>query len=321
MLKFLLQRIVQGIVVMLVVAFVAFCIFRFLGDPVNNMVGDSATEEEKEQIRQQLGLDEPVAMQYLKFVSNIAQGEFGTSYRTRTSVIEQMKERLPATLELSFISGMLSILLGIPMGIYSALHPKSWLSKQFLVGSLMGISIPTFLTGLLLIYLFSVVLGWFPSQGRGGLVELGWWTTSLLTVKGWSYIILPALTLCIYQMTLITRMVRAEMIEVMRTDYIKFAKARGLPDRIVQYRHGLKNSLVPVITIIGLQLGSVVAFSIITETVFNWPGLGQMFIQSIEFVDIPVMSAYLIFVGAFFVILNLLVDIAYAFIDPRLRVH
>ncbi len=321
MFKFLLQRITQGIVVMLVVAFVAFAIFRFLGDPVNNMVGEDASQAEREQLRQELGLDQPVFVQYLKFVGNIAQGEFGVSYRTRTSVIEQMQERLPATMELSFVSGLLSILLGIPMGIYSALKPKSWLSRHFMVSSLTGISIPTFLSGLLLIYLFSVVLGWLPSQGRGGLVEFGWWSTSLLTFKGWSYIILPALTLCIYQMTLITRMVRAEMMEVMRTDYIKFAKARGLPDRIIQYRHALKNSLVPVITIIGLQLGSVVAFSIITETVFNWPGLGLMFIQSIEFVDIPVMSAYLIFVGAFFVVLNLLVDILYALVDPRLRSH
>mgnify|MGYP000222515791 CR=1 FL=1 len=319
MYKFLLQRLVQGILVMLVVAFVAFAIFHFLGDPVNNMVGESATDADREMVRLQLGLDEPIVVQYFKFVGNILQGDFGISYRTRTSVIEQMAARLPATLELSLVSAFFSIVFGIPMGIYCALQPKSWLTRNFLVGSLVGISIPTFLSGLLLIYLFSVTLGWLPSQGRGGLVSFGWWDTSLLTVKGWSYIIMPALTLCIYQLTLITRMVRAEMLEVIRTDYIKFARARGLSKYIVQYRHALKNSLVPVVTIIGLQLGTVVAFSIITETVFNWPGLGQMFIQSIEFVDIPVMSAYLIFVGAFFVILNLIVDLIYALVDPRLR--
>lgn len=319
MYKFLLFRLVQGALVMLVVAFIAFSIFRFLGDPVNNMVGESATVADRELVRQQLGLDDPIITQYATFIGNILQGDFGISYRTRTSVIEQMSARLPATLELSLVSGVFSILFGIPMGIYCALQPKSWLSRHFLVGSLVGISIPTFLSGLLLIYFFSVILGWLPSQGRSGLTSFGWWDSSLFTLKGWSYILMPALTLCIYQLTLITRMVRAEMLEVMRTDYVKFARARGLSYFIVNYRHALKNSLVPVITIIGLQLGTVVAFSIITETVFNWPGLGQMFIQSIEFVDIPVMSAYLIFVGAFFVVLNLIVDVLYALVDPRLR--
>lgn len=319
MFKFLVQRVIQGALVMLVVAFVAFSIFRFLGDPVNNMVGESATEAERAQVRIELGLDEPVVTQYFTFVGNILRGNFGVSYRTRTSVLEQMAARLPATVELSLVSGFFAILFGIPMGIYCALKPKNWLSRHFLVSSLIGISIPTFLSGLLLIYVFSVNLGWLPSQGRGGLVTFGWWSSSFFTFKGWSYILMPAATLCIYQMTLITRMVRAEMMEVMRTDYIKFARARGLSNYIVQYRHALKNSLVPVVTIIGLQLGTVVAFSIITETVFNWPGLGQMFIQAIEFVDIPVMSAYLVFVGAFFVLLNLVVDILYVMVDPRLR--
>ncbi len=319
MLKFLAVRIAQGIAVMFVVALVAFGVFRFLGDPVNNMVGEDTTTEERELVREALGLNDSIIIQYTRFVTNAATGNFGVSYRTRTSVSEQIKKRIPATLELSLVSALFALLFGIPLGIYAALKPNSILSKISLVGSLVGISIPTFLSGLLLIYLFSVILGWLPSQGRGGLVDNGLWETGLFTLKGWSYLIMPAITLGLFQMTLIMRMIRAEMMEIMRTDFIKFTRARGLPDKIIEYRHALKNCLIPVVTVIGLQLGSVVAFAIITESVFNWPGLGQMFVQAIDFVDIPVMSAYLMFVGVFFVCLNLVVDIAYYLIDPRLR--
>lgn len=304
---------------MLAVALVAFSLFRYLGDPVNSMVSEDATIEDRQRIRESLGLNDPVIIQYFRFIGNVVKGELGLSFRSRTSVAKLLAERLPATLELSLVSAVFALIFGIPMGVYTALKPRAMLSKFTLVGSLVGISIPTFLSGLLFIYLFAVILGWLPSQGRGGLVDLELWKTSLLTAEGWSYIIMPAITLGLFQLTLIMRMVRAEMLEVMRTDFIKFARARGLSNRMIQYRHALKNSLVPVITVIGLQLGSVVAFAIITESVFNWPGLGQMFIQAIEFVDIPVMSAYLMFVGAFFVLLNLIVDVLYFLIDPRLR--
>lgn len=319
MLKFLSIRIIQGIIVMLVVALVSFSLFRYLGDPVNSMVSEDATIEDRELIRQSLGLNDPVIIQYFRFLGNVVRGELGLSFRSRTSVAELLAQRLPATLELSLVSAVFALIFGIPMGVYTALKPRAFLSKFTLVGSLVGISIPTFLSGLLFIYIFAVIFGWLPSQGRGGLVDIGLWKTSLLTIEGWSYIIMPAITLGLFQLTLIMRMVRAEMLEVMRTDFIKFARARGLSSRMIEYRHALKNSLVPVITVIGLQLGSVVAFAIITESVFNWPGLGQMFIQAISFVDIPVMSAYLMFVGAFFVTLNLIVDILYFLIDPRLR--
>lgn len=319
MIKFFAIRIVQGVIVMMVVALVSFSLFRYLGDPVNSMVSEDATIEDREIIRQSLGLNDPVVIQYFRFIGNVVQGKLGLSFRSRTSVAELLAQRLPATLELSLVSAVFALIFGIPMGVYTALKPRAFLSKFTLVGSLVGISIPTFLSGLLFIYVFAVILGWLPSQGRGGLVDIGLWKTSLLTFEGWSYIIMPAITLGLFQLTLIMRMVRAEMLEVMRTDFIKFARARGLSNRMIEYRHALKNSLVPVITVIGLQLGSVVAFAIITESVFNWPGLGQMFIQAISFVDIPVMSAYLMFVGAFFVVLNLIVDILYFLIDPRLR--
>ncbi len=319
MLKFFAIRIVQGAIVMLVVALVSFTLFRYLGDPVNSMVSEDATIEDRELIRESLGLNDPVIIQYFRFIGNVVKGELGLSFRTRSSVANLLAQRLPATLELSLVSALFALIFGIPMGVYTALKPRALLSKFTLVGSLIGISIPTFLSGLLFIYVFAVILGWLPSQGRGGLVDLGLWKTSLLTFEGWSYIIMPAITLGLFQLTLIMRMVRAEMLEVMRTDFIKFARARGLSNRMIEYRHALKNSLVPVVTVIGLQLGSVVAFAIITESVFNWPGLGQMFIQAISFVDIPVMSAYLMFVGAFFVALNLTVDILYFLIDPRLR--
>ncbi len=319
MFKFLAIRIIQGVIVMLVVALVSFSLFQYLGDPVNSMLSEDATIEDREIVRQSLGLNDPVIIQYFRYISNVVRGELGLSFRSRTSVAELIAQRLPATLELSFVSAVFALAFGIPMGVYTALKPRAFLSKLTLVGSLIGISIPTFLSGLLFIYVFAVVLGWLPSQGRGGMVDLGLWKTSLLTLEGWSYIIMPAITLGLFQLTLIMRMVRAEMLEVMRTDFIKFARSRGLSNRMIEYRHALKNSLVPVITVIGLQLGSVVAFAIITESVFNWPGLGQMFIQAIAFVDIPVMSAYLMFVGAFFVVLNLIVDILYFLIDPRLR--
>jgi len=249
------------------------------------------------------------------------QGNFGLSYQQARPVGQIILEKMPATLELSFMAAFLALLLGVPMGIYTGLHRSSWGSQALLAISLVGVSLPTFLIGILLILIFAVLLGWLPSFGRGAVVHIGWWTTGFLTAEGWRAIILPAITLALFQMTLIMRLVRAEMIEVLRTDYIKFARARGLSNRAVNFGHALKNTLVPVITITGLQLGSIIAFAVITETVFQWPGMGLMFIQAVSFADIPVMAAYLVLVGFFFVIINLVVDLLYYAVDPRLRVE
>ena len=305
---------------MAVVSAIAFSLFNFVGDPVNNMVGQDATREDRIAIRQELGLDDAIWVQYGRFVGNAVQGDFGLSYRIKRPVDELILERLPATLELVAVSAVIAIVLGIAAGVYTGIRRDSWLSKTMLSASLVGVSLPTFIIGIGLIYLFAVHLRWLPSSGRGGTVDLGGWTTSFLTVDGWRSIILPAITLSLFQTTMILRLVRAEMMEVMRTDYIKFARARGLSERAVNFGHALKNTLVPVITIIGLNIGNLIAFSVITETVFNWPGTGLMFIQAVYFVDVPIMAAYLCFVAAMFVTINLIVDIAYVLIDPRIRV-
>ncbi len=321
MLNFIARRIFQSIFVMLTVGLIAFAMFRYVGDPINNMVGQDTTLEQRAEMRKQLGLDDPFLVQYVRFIGNAAQGDFGVSYRQRRPVSELIESRLPATLELSLVSALMALFLGIPMGIYTALRRNGVLSRSFMALSLIGISLPTFLIGILMILVFGVMLRWLPSFGRGEVVQLGWWSTGFLTKSGWQSLIMPAFTLALFQMTLIMRLVRAEMLEVMQTDFIKFARARGLPERMINFRHALKNTLVPVITITGLQLGSIIAFSIITETVFQWPGMGLLFIQSIGVVDIPVMAAYLLLIAFFFVIINLIVDLLYFAVDPRLRVQ
>ncbi len=320
MLAFVLRRLFQSLIVMLAVALIAFAMFRFVGDPVNQMVGVDTPQEQVAQLRQTLGLDEPVVAQFARYIYNAARLEFGVSYQFRLPVISLLGERAPATLELAFMSALFSLLVGIPMGVYTALRRDSWLAKIFQTVSLVGISLPTFLIGILLIYLFSVTLGWLPSFGRGEVVKIGnWWTTGLLTASGWKALILPSITLGLFQMTLIMRLVRAEMLEVLRTDYIKFARARGLKTRAIHFGHALKNTLVPVITIAGLQLGSIIAFAIITETVFQWPGMGLLFLKAVQQVDIPIMAAYLMLISFLFVSINLIVDLLYALVDPRLR--
>jgi len=319
MIGFIVKRLFQSALVMLAVAFIAFGLFRFVGDPVANMVGQDTSTEERIQIRKALGLDDPVTIQFLNFTKNALQGEFGNSYTLRVPVSELMAQRLPATLELSIISALLALVLGVPMGVYTAIHRSTLLSKAFMTISLMGVSLPTFLIGILLILIFGVVLRWLPTFGRGDVVQLGWWSTGLLTVSGLKAIILPAITLGIFQMTLIMRLVRAEMMEVLRTDFIKFGRARGLSDRSLQFRHALKNTLIPVITITGLQIGSIIAFAIITESVFQWPGMGLLFIQAIGNADIPIMAAYLVLIAFIFVLINLIVDVLYFVVDPRLR--
>ena len=316
---FILKRLAQSLLVMAIVSAVSFSLFNFVGDPVNNMVGQDATREQRVEIRQQLGLDDPVLTQYTRFVGNILQGDFGLSYRIKRPVDELILERLPATLELVFVSALVALFVGITLGVYTGIRRKSWTSQVILSVSLAGVSLPTFIIGIALIYIFAVHLRWLPSSGRGGTVDLSWWKTSLLTVDGWRAIILPAITLSLFQLTLILRLVRAEMLEVMQTDFIKFARARGLSERAINFRHALRNTLVPVITIIGLNIGGLIAFSVITETVFQWPGTGLMFIQAVDFVDVPIMAAYLVFVALLFVVINLVVDILYFIVDPSIR--
>ena len=305
---------------MLAVALIAFALFNYVGDPVHAMVGEDTTVEERDQLRENLGLTDPFPVQFGRFVGRVVQGEFGFSYRNYRPVAELIGQRLPATLELSITAAILALLVAIPMGVYTGLHRDSVLSRFFQTVSLVGISVPTFVTGILLILVFSVILNWLPSFGRGEVVRIGWWTTGLLTTAGIKALILPSITLGMFQMTLIMRLVRSEMLEVLRTDYIKFARARGLTNRTVNFGHALKNTLVPVITITGLQLGSLIAFAIITETVFQWPGMGLLFIQAVMFADIPVMAAYLVLIAFFFVMINLIVDLLYYAVDPRLRV-
>ncbi len=321
MFLFLARRLFQATMVMLTVALIAFALFQYVGDPIANMVGQDTSVEEREQLKQDLGLNDSIMVQFGRFVKNAVQGEFGKSYRLRKPVRELIAERFPATLELSIVSAVIALLIGIPMGVYTALHQNSWLSQGFMTLSLIGISLPTFLIGIFLILFFGVMLQWLPTFGRGETVNLGWWTTGFLTASGWKSLIMPAITLAIFQMTLIVRLIRAEMLEVLRSDYIKFARARGLKERSISFSHALKNTLVPVITIIGLQIGSLIAFAIITESVFQWPGMGLLFIQAIEEVDIPIMSAYLLLIALVFVIINLVVDILYYTIDPRLRMN
>jgi len=320
MAAFIIRRLLQAVLVMLVVALIAFLLFQYVGDPVSQMLGQDATPEDRARLRGDLGLDQPFYVQFGHFIGNALQGDFGISLRQGRAVSTLIKERLPATLELAFAAAVIAIVVGIPMGVYTALRRDSWFSHFLLAVSLVGISLPTFLIGILLILVFAVMLGVLPSYGRGDTVQLGWWSTGLLTTTGWKHLILPAVTLCLFQLTLIMRLVRSEMLEVLRTDYIKFARARGLTDRAVHFGHALKNTLVPVITITGLQLGGIIAFAIVTETVFQWPGMGLLFIQSVQFAYIPVMAAYLCLIALVFVLINLIVDLLYFAVDPRLRI-
>ncbi|MEH0166879.1 ABC transporter permease [Roseateles microcysteis] len=321
MLVFILRRLAQALIVMLTVAFLAFMLFQYVGDPVTNLLGQDATPEQREQLRRDLGLDAPFPVQFAHFVGNAMQGEFGLSLRQGRKVSSLIAERLPATLELALSAALLALGLGIPLGVYAALRRGRFASQLLMMLSLLGVSLPTFFIGNLLILVFAVQLQWLPSFGRGEVVALGAWTTGLLTADGLKHLLLPAFALSVFQLTLIMRLVRAEMLEVLRTDYIRFARARGLSDRAVYFGHALKNTLVPVITITGLQLGSLIAFAIITETVFQWPGMGLLFIQAVQFADIPVMAAYLCLISFIFVTINLAVDLLYFTVDPRLRVE
>ncbi len=321
MLAFLLRRVFQALIVMLTVAFIAFMLFQFVGDPVTNLLGQDATQEQRQQLRADLGLDQPFVVQFSRFIANAVKGEFGISLRQGRKVSALIAERFPATLELALMAALIGLAVGIPLGVFAALRRGSFWSQVVMTGSLLGVSLPNFLIGILLILVFAVLLKWLPSFGRGDVVALGPITTGLLTADGLRHLLLPAITLSLFPMALVLRLVRSEMLEVLRTDYIKFARARGLPDRQVYFGHALKNTLVPVITIAGLQLGGIIAFAIVTETVFQWPGMGLLFIQAVQFADIPVMAAYLCLIALIFVAINLAVDLLYFAVDPRLRIE
>ncbi len=320
MFAFIISRLLQAIPVLLVVGFIAYAMFAFVGDPVTIMLGQDTTEAQRAALVHQLGLDQPFLVQYAHFMWAALHGQFGISYRLARPVSDLIFERLPATVELSLTAAVLALLVGVPMGVYTAIRRDGLLARAFMIFSLVGVSLPTFLIGILLILVFAVLLGWLPSFGRGEVVRFSHWSTGFLTISGWRSLVLPAITLGLFQMTLIMRLVRAEMLEVLRSDYIKFARARGLPERAINFGHALKNTLVPVITIVGLQIGGLLAFSIVTETVFQWPGIGLLLVQSIGVADIPVMSAYLLLVALLFVGINLIVDLLYYAVDPRLRV-
>lgn len=320
MVMFILRRCLQAVLVMAAVSFVSFALFRYVGDPVSQMVGVDATQEQREQIRKSLGLDQPFYAQFFRFAAGATQGDFGLSLKQGRPVGELMRERVPATIELSLVSGLAAVLVGVPLGVFSAIWRRSWLARTAMVVSLLGVSLPTFFIGVVFILVFGVQAGWLPSFGRGETVPVGhFWSTGLLTVDGWRHLILPAVTLALFQLALIIRLVRAEMLEVLRSDFIRFARARGLSSYSIFFRHGLRNALVPVVTIIGLQLGSIIAFALVTETVFQWPGMGLLFAQAVAFVDVPVMAAYLCLIALVFVSINLAVDLVYILIDPRIR--
>ncbi len=320
MLAYSIRRVFQSIVVLLVVGLVAFSMFRFVGDPIDNMLGQERTDADIERLRGELGLDRPFLVQYGRFLTNAATGNIGISYRQGRPVADILVERAPATLELAAVSGLFAMIMGVGLGVFTAIRRNGIMANVIMTVSLLGVSLPTFLIGILLIYLFAVELGWLPSFGRGDTVKIGSWSTGFLTASGLKALILPSITLGLYQMTLIMRLVRSEMLEVLRAEYIRFARARGLRERAINFHHALKNTLVPVITVTGLQLGAIIAFAIITETVFQWPGVGLLFINAIQFVDIPVMAAYLMLISVMFVGINLVVDLLYFSIDPRLRI-
>jgi peptide/nickel transport system permease protein len=319
MLAYILRSLMQGLVVMLAVAFIAFSMFRFVGDPVVNMMGQEATLQDRADLTERLGLNDPVPLQFARFVADAARGDFGISYRQSRQVSSLILERLPATVELAVLSAIFAFVVGIALGVYAAIRRDGWIANLVMSLSLIGVSLPTFLIGIGLIYIFAVELRWLPSFGRGETVQIGWWSTGLLTVSGLKSLVMPVLTLGFLQLTLIMRLVRSEMLEVMRADFIRFARARGIPERKIEFRHALRNTMIPVITIAGLQLGGVIAFAIVTETVFQWPGLGALFVTAVQFVDVPVMSAYLLFVAFVFVVTSLIVDLVYVALDPRLR--
>jgi peptide/nickel transport system permease protein len=319
MLVFIVRRLINSVFVMLAVAMLAFLIFQMAGDPVELMANEQTSLADRAAMRERLGLNDSLPTQYVRFVVNAAKGDFGISYRNGQDVLHLIGQRFPATFELVMVATLISLVVGIPLGVLTAIQRGRWYAEGLQFVSIVGVSLPSFVVGILLILVFSVIFGWLPAFGRGDVVKIGWWSTGLLTPSGRQALILPAVSLSLYQITLIMRLVRAEMLEVLRSDYVKFARARGITRARIYFRHALRNCLMPVVTMTAMNVGALIAFAIITETVFQWPGMGMLFIQAVTFIDIPVMAAYLCIISFMFVVLNMLVDIAYAVIDPRLR--
>lgn len=319
MLTFLIKRIFQLIIVMLVISFIAFAVQSKLGDPVAQMTAMSASAEEKAALREHLGLNEPFLVQYGHYLKNALHGDFGTSYFFKRPTIDIILEKLPATVELVIVSALIVFGLSIPLGIYTAIHPRNWLTKIIMGVSTIGISIPVFLTAILLLYVFSQTLHWLPSYGRGEVVEFQYWSTGLLTWDGFLHLILPAIALSSIMLPLFIRLIRAEMMESLGQEYIRFARAKGLSKREIRYKHALRNTMLPVITVGGVQVGMMLAYTILTETVFQWPGMGLMFLEAVNRADIPLLTTYIVFVGFIFVVTNTIVDLIYGLIDPRVN--
>ncbi|MDF2809028.1 MAG: Binding-protein-dependent transport system inner rane component family protein 67 [Microvirga sp.] len=317
MIRYIATRTYQAGIVLFVISLIGFLLVANLGDPLASLLTPDATEAQRAELAASLNLNASFAERFLSFFGGLLKGDFGISYRTHEPVAHLIADRLPATIELAAASLLLTLVIGIPAGVHCGVHPRSLLSRAIMFTSIVGVTLPTFVAGILLILVFAVKLAWLPSFGRGTVVDLGFWKTGLLTASGWRAIILPAITLALFQVTFVIRMIRTQLLEVGQTEYIRFARARGLTEQRIWYLHALKNTLLPVVTIIGLQLGNIIAFSVVTESVFAWPGVGLLFLQSIQSADIPVISIYLILIGAIFILINLIVELTYPTIDPR----
>jgi len=320
MLTYLTRRLIQGVIVLLAVSFVCFIIFRYMGDPVIAMAGQYATEAERDEIRKIFGLDQPPYVQYWRFLTNALHGNFGISYETRLPALGLIVERIPASAELAASAMVFAFTVGVGLGVLVSANPRSWLSRAVMAGSLGGISIPTFLIGIVLIMVFAVQFGILPPFGRGETVNLGdWWSTNFLSLDGLQHLILPAFTLGMYQLAVLLRLTRSGMREVLTTEYIKTAWAKGLSPARVVFKHALRNVLIPVVTVAGLQFGDLIAFSLVTETIFQWPGLGNLLLTSLYESDQPVIVTYISLVAVFILTINIVVDLLYALLNPKIR--
>ncbi len=322
MLAFIIRRIGQALIVMVVISFIGFAIKHTVGDPVRDLVGVSVSAAEREALRDQLGLNDPFMVQWGRFLTKAAQGDMGPSFIFKKPAMEVITDRFPATMELVLASSLIIILVSIPVGVYAAYRPKSFFTRAAMGASTLGVSVPVFLTAILLIYIFSVNLGWLPSFGRGPLKPfLGFgWDSGLTSLEGLKHLILPSIALSSIMLPLFIRLIRAEMREALETEYVKFARAKGLSELRVVMVHAFKNTLLPVITVGGVQLGTMIAFTVLTESVFNWPGMGTLFIQAIDRADTSLLVAYIIVVGSLFVTVNTIVDIIYGLINPMVRI-
>ena len=319
MFKYFLKRLAQMVVTLFIVSILVFVLANFIGDPVNMLVSPKAPPEVREQVREELGLNRPIMEQYVSFVTNALKGDFGKSYIYKVDVLSLIAQRVPATLELVLVSVVLALVISIPLGVYAGAFPKRKSSTLVMGGSILGISLPSFFIGIMLIYIFSLKLHWFPSSGRGATIPFLGMNFSLFAPGGLKYIILPAFTLSVTNIASLVRLTRAGVMENMRQDYIKFARAKGVSTRKVLFGHALKNALIPVITVFGMEIGSLIAFTTVTETIYSWPGLGKLLIDSINSVDRPVIVAYLILTTVLFVFINFVVDLLYTVIDPRIE--